>query len=38
LNAICAVVLIIGTIYFMVNLIVDLIIATLDPRMRIGGA
>jgi peptide/nickel transport system permease protein len=38
LNAICAVVLIIGTIYFIVNLIVDLIIAALDPRMRIGGA
>jgi peptide/nickel transport system permease protein len=38
LNAICAVVLIIGIIYFTVNLIVDLIIATLDPRMRIGGA
>jgi peptide/nickel transport system permease protein len=38
LNAICAVVLIIGAIYFLVNLLVDLIIASLDPRMRIGTA
>jgi len=37
LNAICAVVLIIGVIYFLVNLLVDVIIAALDPRMRIGG-
>lgn len=37
LNAICAVVLIIGLTYFLVNLVVDLIIAGLDPRMRIGG-
>ncbi len=37
LNAICAVVLIIGITYFLVNLLVDLIIAGLDPRMRIGG-
>ncbi|WP_434310552.1 ABC transporter permease [Hominifimenecus sp. rT4P-3] len=37
LNAICAVVLIIGVLFFMVNLAVDLIIAALDPRMRIGG-
>lgn len=38
LNAICAVVLIIGIIYFFVNLIVDMIVAVLDPRMRIGRA
>lgn len=37
LNAICAVVLIIGVIFFVVNLIVDMIVAALDPRMRIGG-
>jgi len=37
LNAISAVVLIIGLTYFLVNLIVDLIVAALDPRMRIGG-
>lgn len=37
LNAICAVVLIIGVIFFVVNLIVDLIVAALDPRMRLGG-
>jgi len=36
LNAICAVVLIIGLTFFLVNLLVDLIIAALDPRMRIG--
>lgn len=37
LNAICAVVLIIGITYFAVNLAVDLIISAMDPRMRIGG-
>lgn len=37
LNAICAVVMIIGVTFFLVNLIVDLVIAMLDPRMRIGG-
>lgn len=37
LNAICAVVLIIGLIYFFVNLLVDIIVAGLDPRVRIGG-
>lgn len=36
LNAICAVVLIIGFIYFLVNMVVDLIIAALDPRIRMG--
>lgn len=35
LNAICAVVLVIGLTFFLVNLAVDLIIAGLDPRMRI---
>lgn len=37
LNAICAVVLIIGITFFIVNMVVDLIVAALDPRMRIGG-
>ena len=37
LNAICAVVMIIGITFFLVNMIVDLIVAALDPRMRIGG-
>lgn len=37
LNAICAVVIIIGITFFVVNLVVDLIISALDPRMRIGG-
>jgi peptide/nickel transport system permease protein len=37
LNAIIAVVLIIGIIFFFVNLLVDIIVAGLDPRVRIGG-
>lgn len=37
LNAICACVLIIGVVYFLMNLLVDIIIACVDPRMRIGG-
>lgn len=37
LNAICAVVMIIGLTFFAVNLVVDLIIAALDPRIRMGG-
>jgi len=37
LNAICAVVLVIAVTFFMVNLIVDLVLSKLDPRMRIGG-
>lgn len=37
LNAICAVVLIIGITFFIVNMVVDLIVALLDPRMRVGG-
>lgn len=38
LNAICAVVLIIGITFFVVNMVVDLIVAALDPRMRKGGS
>jgi peptide/nickel transport system permease protein len=36
LNAIIAVVLIISIIYFFVNLFVDIIVAALDPRVRLG--
>lgn len=36
LNAICAVVLIIGIVFFIVNLVVDLIIAAIDPRIRLS--
>ena len=36
LNAISAVVLIIGLTFFIVNLLVDIIIVLLDPRMRLG--
>lgn len=37
LNAISAVIIIIGLIFLIVNLIVDLIMAALDPRIRLGG-
>lgn len=37
LNSIVAVVLIVGTIFLIVNFIVDLITAALDPRIRLGG-
>jgi len=37
LNAISAVIIIIGVIFLIVNLIVDLIMAALDPRIRLGG-
>lgn len=37
LNAISAVIIIIGIIFLIVNIIVDLIIAFLDPRIRLGG-
>ena len=36
LNAICAVVMIIGIVFLIVNLIVDLIIAAIDPRIRLS--
>ena len=38
LNAICAVVILIGITFFFVNLAVDLMVAALDPRMRKGGS
>ncbi len=37
LNSIVAVVLIIGVIFLVINLLVDLIAAAIDPRIRIGG-
>lgn len=37
LNAIAAVLLIFGLIFVVVNIIVDLIVAYLDPRIRLGG-
>jgi len=37
LNAICAVVLIISITYFFINLLVDIGVAALDPRVRLGG-
>ncbi len=36
LNSISAVVIIIGTIFLIVNFLVDVIVAKLDPRIRIG--
>lgn len=38
LNAIAAVLLIFGLIFVIVNIVVDLIVAGLDPRIRLGGA
>lgn len=38
LNAISAVLLVFGAIFVIVNIIVDLIVARLDPRIRLGGA
>lgn len=37
LNSVVAVVLIIGIIFLIINFIVDLIAAALDPRIRLGG-
>lgn len=37
LNAISAVIVIFGVIFLVVNIIVDLITASLDPRIRLGG-
>ncbi len=36
LNAISAVIIIIGLIYLVVNIVVDIVIAALDPRIRLG--
>ncbi|WP_031514772.1 ABC transporter permease [Desulfofalx alkaliphila] len=37
LNAISAVIIVFGLIFVIVNIIVDLIVAYLDPRIRLGG-
>ena len=37
LNAISAVILIIGFLFLIVNIIVDFVLAALDPRIRLGG-
>lgn len=37
LNSVCAVVLVIGATFLVVNLIVDVINAMVDPRIRLGG-
>lgn len=37
LNAMVAVVLIIGVIFLVVNLLVDIIVASIDPRIRLGA-
>lgn len=37
LNAISAVILVIGLVYLVVNIIVDVITAMVDPRIRLGG-
>ncbi|KUK10032.1 MAG: Binding-protein-dependent transport systems inner membrane component [Clostridia bacterium 41_269] len=37
LNAISAVIIVFGLIFVVVNIIVDLIVAYLDPRIRLGG-
>ena len=38
LNAIAAVLLVFGAIFIIVNIVVDLIVACLDPRIRLGGS
>jgi peptide/nickel transport system permease protein len=38
LNAISGVILIFGAIFVLVNIIVDIVVAWLDPRIRLGGA
>jgi peptide/nickel transport system permease protein len=38
LNAISGVILIFGAIFVIVNIIVDIVVAWLDPRIRLGGA
>jgi len=38
LNAISAVILILGAIFVTVNIVVDIIVAQLDPRIRLSAA
>jgi len=37
LNAVSAVVMVLGVIFIIVNILVDLIVAWLDPRIRLGA-
>jgi peptide/nickel transport system permease protein len=37
LNSISGVVLIIGVVFVLTNILVDIIVAFLDPRIRLGG-
>jgi len=36
LNAVTAVILVLGVVFVTVNIIVDLVVAYLDPRIRMG--
>ncbi|MCE2490267.1 MAG: ABC transporter permease subunit, partial [Anaerolineae bacterium] len=38
LNAIAAVILILGVTFIVVNILVDLVVGILDPRIRLRGA
>ncbi len=38
LNVISSVILIFGAIFVAVNIVVDIVVAYLDPRIRLGGA
>jgi len=37
LNAVAAVVMVLGVVFILVNILVDLIVAWLDPRIRLGA-
>jgi peptide/nickel transport system permease protein len=37
LNAISAVILVLGAVFIIVNIVVDIIVVQLDPRIRLGG-
>ena len=37
LNAISGVIMVFGLVFVVVNIIVDIIVAYLDPRIRLGG-
>jgi peptide/nickel transport system permease protein len=37
LNAVSAVVMILGVVFIVVNILVDLLVAWLDPRIRLGA-
>jgi len=37
LNAVSAVVMVLGIVFVIVNILVDLVVAGLDPRIRLGA-